>query len=60
MAEVRRDPNSGALIYKSSPDEERQFKERQENKNLIRKVKQLEEDLYNLKKILVEQNILKV
>lgn len=60
MAEVRRDPNSGALIYKSSPDEERQFKERQENKNLIRRVKQLEEDLYNLKKILVEQNILKV
>lgn len=60
MADVRRDPHSGALIYKSSPEEERVFKERQENKNLIRKVNKLEEEINLLKKILIEKNIIKI
>lgn len=60
MSSVSRDPYSGALIYKSSPEEEREYRERQENKNLVKRVNQLENDLYNLKKILIENNIIKV
>lgn len=58
MANVTRDPYSGALIYQSTPEEERVFKERQETKSLVRRVKQLEEDYYELKKILLEKGIL--
>ena len=60
MSNVTRDPYSGALLYKSTPEEEREYKEKQENKNLVKRVNQLENDLYNLKKLLLENNIIKV
>ena len=60
MSNVTREPYSGALLYTSTPEEERIFKEKQESKNLIKRVSKLEDELNLLKKILIDNKIIKI